>query len=239
MTKELRKAQISIAFSVITLLISLLVYFSLNGSTAWFMKYGQSDADGMKVRVDNMSNTLAEVKSYAVAEMNSNVSSTQYVIATKNGEFIELNNVPQYDPNAIASSEFYIALLVVIEITAPQTENLAIMAMTTNTEVSYEKDNFISNVINITNVSITDTTAVKTGTSFAFTAKNSQGTECTKVSSGMIYSGSVPQGLSKIAFLIEYNEDFLSVISSKMMLTGQVEVINYTNDLVFRLVNSN
>lgn len=236
MNNELKKAKIGIACSIVTLLFSIFIFFSINGSTAWFMQNENAEGNGMGISIVDLSGATAEIKSYAVSTIDKSTTPTTYELASQNGEFVELNYLPQYDPNNISSNQYKMALIVEIKISATQAENLNVMATTIHSDILYTSSNYVSNAVVITPVSLNGNVATKTGTQFAFVTKNAGSTQCSKVTSGQMFSGSVVAGMTTLYYVVEYNLDFLSAVAIEMSKTGNFETINYTNDIVFQLV---
>lgn len=232
MTKIL-SMKLSIILVSLVLLLSIIALLLTGGSTAWFAENDTVEAQGMSISVrdEDVSCTLL---SLGVLDIDNGVYTFENATDAETGERVQNSELPMDDPNGISYSQYRKALVLELSITVETDRPTQIRLVTPNTGVSLAQNNFFSNCITVSNVtSYTENTVTKGSTTQSFVTVN--GTSTTKVSSLLLYDGTVPAGEqpTKLYFIIEYNDVFLDYINQHIMNTPEVNYfeVGYYHDV--------
>lgn len=235
-----RSIKFNMIFTGCVLLLSLFSFFTISKSKAWFSYNTNVNSGGMQISVEAPPNISASVKSYGVIDINddNNVFTLEPMV---NGARPELYALPTDDPNNILYSKYHKALVLMIEITAPNDDvTIELEMWTENANPSVAQENHFSNCIKLSPATYNDSTGKVTinagSTSNAFVHVNDG--ECEKVSSITLedqlqLSKGVP---TTLCYVIEYNTDFIEYINNYIFLHGlDYTQVDYKNDVVFSI----
>lgn len=225
--------KVGFAITVFALLVSIVAFFTLDKSLAWFAKNDTVETRGMSlsVRDEDVSCTLL---SLGVLDIVGGVYTFENVTDAETGERIQNSELPVDDPNGISYSQYRKALVLELSITVEFDRPTQIRLVTPNTGVSVAQNNFFSNCITVSDVmSYTENTVTKGSMTQSFVTVN--GTSITKESSLLLYDGTVPAGErpTKLYFIIEYNDVFLDYINQYILNTPEVSYfeVDYYHDV--------
>ena len=140
-----RSIKFNMIFTGCVLLLSLFSFFTISKSKAWFSYNTNVDSGGMQISVEAPPNISASVKSYGVIDINddNNVFMLEPMV---NGARPELYALPTDDPNNILYSKYHKALVLMIEITAPNDDvTIELEMWTENVNPSVAQENHFSN----------------------------------------------------------------------------------------------
>ncbi len=223
--------------AAVALAVSLAGLFLLHQSVAWFSANDTVTAAGMTVQVDGGATVQATLRSYGIVEI---AKDAPHYTAQMSAEKYDL---PQHDPNGISYSQYKLALLVEIEITATEEVAYDLTVSTEHGNYTLAKENVLSNCAALSHATFnaTDTVAIKEDPTHVFTTPfvDGQGQQNFRKEPQLtLYSGTLKAGTQKEYFLLEYNEAFLAFINEAILFDPERlsdPVVNYQNDLLFTI----
>ncbi len=229
-------SSLSFVFTAFVLILSLIVFASINGSLAWLANNKQVSADGMSINIKNTVDFEASVNIHGVT----NIDKVDGVDKKYTFDHdTHVTTLPLHDPNGISYDEYLKALVLHFEITAGEEDVSVTVDIEASGGISTSNTNFISNAIKFTEATVEGDTpvVVKTNTESAFvTMENNNPTKeytlSVITSDAPIY---VAAGSTvSFYFIIEYNEPFIEYINNYMFTNSisDTEVI-YNNDIKF------
>lgn len=232
--------QFNVFFTGFALFFCMIAFFMISKSKAWFSYNTNVDSGGMQISVEAPPNISASVKSYGVIDINddNNVFTLEPMV---NGARPELYALPTDDPNNILYSKYHKALVLMIEITAPNDDvTIELEMWTDNVAPSVDQDNDFSNCIQLSAATY-DESAGKVTVESGSTPKafvSVENGECTKVSSIKLADQvELKKGVSvTLCYVIEYNADFIQYINNYIFLNAlEYTQVDYKNDVVFSI----
>ena len=228
-------AKLGLVLTALMLIISILAFLSLNGSFAWFANNKSATAKGFSVEIQTFS-TKGTIACYGVLDINEDC--LEYTVENtldENGERVQMYELPLNDPNGITYSQYRKALLVCITVLPKETSDVVLTLETTNSGVTTEIENHLSNCIQITPADYDEASGIatraETPSSFVTVSNNT----CSKTTKLTLFSGSVTEAGQTLYYIMEYNEAFIDYINMAILESGQLasEETKYRNDVTF------
>ena len=238
MVKKHLGAMLGVVCVLFTLIVSIVAYLLLNGSTAWFAENKEVDAGGMQVTVESGIGVEVSLKSHPVTEIEGN----EYTIPSRDVESYE---IPTHDPSSISYSQYKKALAVIITVDAHVDSTVSICLYRDETSgvdtiTTPGVSNYISNCMKITPAEIAEGGVVATkGAELSvstFVDLNSdpitKRESITLVEHAPVYADRV----NEFCFIIEYDLDLLGYIEEGILAQHLNDnEVTYFGDIDFRV----
>ena len=223
-------AEIRLLSTALVLVITLLVFFGINGSLGWFSSNDQVTADGMNVSVRDIKDFTVSIKSYAV----DGISRSNYSFSSQT----EAYALPTLDPSGIVYSQYERALVVELKIKAIQEATASLSLKTTHPSPSYAQSNYISNCIEVFPATLSGSepfVAVNGGSAQSFITVS--GGAVNKTSSITLLNDIHLEEGDEITlyFILEYNETAIQALFNGARAEGNdnIHEMSFTNDVAF------
>ena len=226
MLKFLLPSGLSMLLIAVFLCVSIIAFSGMNRSVAWFSNNKNVNANGISVSANSPTDIEVNLTSYAVSEISN--TSNQYTLAN-----VESYTLPTHDPNQISFSIYKKALVVVIEIKPRKDAKINVNINTPNGDiVDNVYQNHISNCMQITPASLASEVATLSGDPQTFVTLGSETSSNQKRKSISLESSmAVEAGKTyTLCYVIEYNQEFLTYLYSKMLTLTEM---HFDNDISF------
>ena len=237
--KKVQKAAVSIVFTFVATMFSIIALLMTNGTLAWFSAERIVQAEGFGVKIADANNISATLKSHPVSKINQTTNAYTF------DNSLEAYDLPTHDPNAISYLDRQKALVIELTIIAKEAQTLDIRLFASSSldtahgiiVENASSVNYIRNCIKIRNSSLSATSntdvipeADSASKKHVVISNNS----LVKTAEIPLLTETVPAGTSKYYFVIEYDSELLEYISKTMFNLHQDKYrVNYLNDIDF------
>lgn len=231
MNKKLIMSSVLLCLTGAVLIFTLVFALtSLDKSVAWYSHNRSVRAGGISVSVNVDGGEDVQLKSHPISEISE--ATQEYTALTSVEEYA----LPLNDPNGISYSAYKRALAILITFTCNLPADIEVRLLSSTADVTVAADNFLSNCIEIAPAAWNAETGIATVSGTFQSPVTVTGDTCTKETSLLLESLSIPQGTTTLCYIIKYNESFLTYASNQVLANGGTYFqLDYKNDIAFSI----